>query len=576
MNADDTNQVFVGQQMMTEARWPNGDDLFHPNWATAKAGTTATALVDSDLPNIDWTNAKIHWWSGTDPWDPQTGVITTSQNGQLNFTLDSAPYQTIIIPMTGGYYYLFGTLAALDRQREWFYDTSGNTLYFWAPGGVNPAALNVRTKTRQYAFDLSSRSNVTIQHINLFATTINMNASSSNNTIDGITATYVSHFTKLTESPLYSTNDWYIHLNDSGIIVNGTNNAVKNSTVSYSAGNGIAVLGTNHSITNNLIHHVDYTANYGSGIALQGTGHKVQNNTIHTAGRFLIYLSSIQYWPIVTNDNTDISYNNLYNAMIMSRDGGAIYVSGTNLNASNTVTGSRIHHNWAHDIQSYYSGPADNYPLTGIYLDENAAGWIADQNVLWNNQYYNIFVHGSTQGTTNLNNNKILNNSIFDVGTNSYILLQDVKFCGSTAVSDNLVLNAVTQWGSSCTATNNNANAPGAYEMTASVQVGCNFAGCESSPPPFVIGGLVTPSIALQPYAMAVTAGSSVTFTVRGAGSGPLTYQWRKNGTDIAGATSSTYTVASASMSDNGSSYTVAVTNSVGSTVSNAAVLTVE
>ena len=32
LNSDDTNQLFVDAQMMTEARWPNGNDVFHPNW----------------------------------------------------------------------------------------------------------------------------------------------------------------------------------------------------------------------------------------------------------------------------------------------------------------------------------------------------------------------------------------------------------------------------------------------------------------------------------------------------------------------------------------------------------------
>ena len=37
LSTGDTNQVFAGNQMMTEARWPNGNDLFNVNWATAQA-----------------------------------------------------------------------------------------------------------------------------------------------------------------------------------------------------------------------------------------------------------------------------------------------------------------------------------------------------------------------------------------------------------------------------------------------------------------------------------------------------------------------------------------------------------
>jgi hypothetical protein len=58
------------------------------------------------------------------------------------------------------------------------------------------------------------------------------------------------------------------------------------------------------------------------------------------------------------------------------------------------------------------------------------------------------------------------------------------------------------------------------------------------------------------------------------SGTATLTYQWRKDGTAISGATSSTYSISSAATSDAGS-YTVVVTNSAGSATSNAATLTV-
>ena len=82
------------------------------------------------------------------------------------------------------------------------------------------------------------------------------------------------------------------------------------------------------------------------------------------------------------------------------------------------------------------------------------------------------------------------------------------------------------------------------------------------------------PSILTNPISNTVTAGSSHTFSVVSSGSATLTYQWRKNGSSISGATSSTYSISSTSTSDAGS-YTVVVTNSAGSATSNAATLTV-
>jgi uncharacterized protein (TIGR02145 family) len=82
------------------------------------------------------------------------------------------------------------------------------------------------------------------------------------------------------------------------------------------------------------------------------------------------------------------------------------------------------------------------------------------------------------------------------------------------------------------------------------------------------------PSITTQPRSDTVTVGQSVTFSVVAMGTMPLSYQWKKNGTSIAGDTASSFTISTVAMTDGGS-YTVTVANSGGNVVSNGAVLTV-
>ena len=81
-------------------------------------------------------------------------------------------------------------------------------------------------------------------------------------------------------------------------------------------------------------------------------------------------------------------------------------------------------------------------------------------------------------------------------------------------------------------------------------------------------------AITTQPVALTRNVGTSAVFTVGATGTAPLTYQWRKGGVAIAGATSATYSIASTASGDT-ASYSVVVTNVVGSVTSNTATLTV-
>ncbi|QHT69190.1 T9SS type A sorting domain-containing protein [Rhodocytophaga rosea] len=82
------------------------------------------------------------------------------------------------------------------------------------------------------------------------------------------------------------------------------------------------------------------------------------------------------------------------------------------------------------------------------------------------------------------------------------------------------------------------------------------------------------PSIYNQPDDVAVSVGEQVSFTVSASGTGPLQYQWQKNGVNIAGATSATYSISNTAIEDAGQ-YRVIVKNAVGNVTSRAAILTI-
>jgi hypothetical protein len=83
------------------------------------------------------------------------------------------------------------------------------------------------------------------------------------------------------------------------------------------------------------------------------------------------------------------------------------------------------------------------------------------------------------------------------------------------------------------------------------------------------------PSITDQPDSQTVNAGDPVTFSVVADGAPPLSYQWRKDGVEISGATDSSYTIDAAQPDDAGD-YDVVVSNACGPTTSDVATLTVD
>jgi rhamnogalacturonyl hydrolase YesR len=85
----------------------------------------------------------------------------------------------------------------------------------------------------------------------------------------------------------------------------------------------------------------------------------------------------------------------------------------------------------------------------------------------------------------------------------------------------------------------------------------------------------LAPNITTQPASGTVTAGATASFSVVATGTAPLSYQWKKNGTNIAGATSASYMTPATTVADSGTTFSVVVSNSVNSVSSGSATLTV-
>lgn len=134
---------------------------------------------------------------------------------------------------------------------------------------------------------------------------------------------------------------------------------------------------------------------------------------------------------------------------------------------------------------------------------------------------------------------------------------------------DGVVINGAT--GPSLDLPNVPLEAAGNYTVTVT-----NAAGSvTSAPATLTVNALaVPPTIITGPVGLTAHLGDSATFTVVASGSVPLSYIWLKNDVPIAGATQSSLSLTNLQLADAGS-YTVAVSNSAGTAVSEAAALVV-
>jgi Carbohydrate binding module (family 6)/Right handed beta helix region/Dolichyl-phosphate-mannose-protein mannosyltransferase len=401
------NQVFVDGVMLPEARWPNtGLDPMLPSWATAGPGTAGGVLDDPNLPAIDWAGATAHIWGGTDPFVHQTAVVSASAPGHVTLAGLRPELCPIVCLGPGANYYLTGVLAALDSPTEWFYDAGTHRVYLWAAGDANPNQLNVSMKQRTYALELQGRSYIHVVGLKLFASSILIDDSSAHNVVEGIEADCISHYTTLPPPAAGlvvadKSSDYAAivpaHAADSGLIINGTHNVVRDSLLAYSAGNGVLLAGSYNTVDNNVIHDVGYMGSYATAVYVVGHHQTVTNKTIYNTARDGVtvdwHLAGLAFLF-----NT-IAHNDISRFGMLSVDAGGIYLC-----CSLDGSGTTIAYNMIHDP----ANPSPSAKLAALYPDNGSSHFLFHHNVVWdtvssvaanggpNNVWYNnTFAAGS-------------------------------------------------------------------------------------------------------------------------------------------------------------------------------------
>nr|WP_232546627.1 right-handed parallel beta-helix repeat-containing protein [Streptomyces antimycoticus] len=421
------NALFLDGERAMEGRWPNsGSDPLNPSWAVAERSSTDQHIDDPDLPDGDFTGATVHLWAGSNPWSQQTGTVTATEPGALDFT--GGNYRCTPLCMgdqTYRNYYLVGAKATLDQPGEWYYDKDAGRLYLVPPkGGI--AGHTVTAKHESWGVDLSHSSHVTVRGLDLWGTSLRTGADSTGVLVEGLRARYISEFSTL---PMPRDDELAIppgeghivasRVLNSGVQILGHDNTLRNSDIGYSAGTGVLLRGSGNTVTGSYIHDVGWMGSYTPGIEINGSGQTVTHNTIRRTGRASIDTA----WQLngVPFHGNRIAYNDLSEAMRTSRDGSPFYVC-CNLDAK----GTSVDHNTVHDADGQ----------VGYYIDNSSSQFLLHHNVAYNTGARGTFYNGHSG--VSLGNRD--HHSSYGLGVTTAVRLSGATDATGTYVSNDVAL----------------------------------------------------------------------------------------------------------------------------------------
>lgn len=366
---------------MSQARWPNiKDSEMFDKTKYAKYTTDPTGPVGtSDGLYMTYSNKSVTGGlpvTTTDAWKGAL-LVSSVSNGFTVYTGEVTassttlsfkwPYTASYTPRSSGPqgfgFYLTNSLTALKRiavsttanTAAWYKDVAAGKLYVVLTDAsnavVDPSGGAIEAKNRANVFNLDGRSGITIQGIDVRAAGVNF-ANSHDNTFKGAVIEKVDSLNRLFDTSVIT--DGLV----SGFTVDGYNNTVRDSEIKDMFGAGIIMKGHDNKVINNHIHDVDRYGLYADGITIYGYNQLVSHNTIHATGRSAIGGKF---------SNSVIQYNDMYDAMKISYDGGVLYV------VNNDFGASEVHHNTVHDTLNG----------EGIYFDNVSNNAMIYNNIVW-------------------------------------------------------------------------------------------------------------------------------------------------------------------------------------------------
>ncbi|MBT3374090.1 MAG: hypothetical protein HN742_16560 [Lentisphaerae bacterium] len=431
---DDIWQLFVGEQLVHVARWPDASFEDGSLWRMTQCMRSADGGYNKrkeaffgrceegliyDAPFKSHTGkAGFHEGdsryevtgeqqslaeSGKDftgavavlnigHWLTWARRITEHSPGTDHFRHETGKEQTSLQRFFA--WYVLG-LAALDRPNEWWFDATNKTAYYMPPPGQDPNTMELRGRTQDFAIDLQNCAHLTFEGLDIFG------AGFWIRDCEGISFENCRFRFSATNKWVLGEFKWFAFFNPVAnankmpVVRGGKGNRFANCQFAFC--NAPLYFGSEGTVVENCLFHDiewDLNSNGASGAVVIGKDCVFRRNTVWRTGNS----EGIR----ALDSGARIELCRAFDMGNLQHDGAAINV-GTRNQIRAVVT-----RNWAHDANR--QGIRFDYHGTNILREDGQihGDGVYTRNVTWNTQPSQV------KGDRHL----ILNNTVVNV--NSY------------------------------------------------------------------------------------------------------------------------------------------------------------
>lgn len=389
--------AWLGDLPLLPASHPNrGHNLDRPDSVYATVSMDANAVptpyggagstyleIDSDLklPEGVMPRPGNRLRIRSAPWRIDEVTITSISGNRLNF----APATSYPVRKGHGYF-LLDAAGTLDSPGEWLYDPNKPSISIWTPDGNDPTG-QVRVSVLEKGVDLSNRSNIILQGINVRRTGLGIDLTNAKN----ITINSTTIMDTVREG-IYTHNTSQVNITTNRISRTG-GDAISSFTSKALRVTGNDISESAVAMTGDRVWSLPAPT---QATIMAGSAATIADNRISRSGGNGI-------WTLADGN---IEKNAVLDSCLLLNDCGGIYV---NLGSPN----SRIASNLIEQVHGNADGVIDTrIHSVGIYLDDLSTNMkIEGNSVAW--AEFGIQVHNSYKN--NVSSNTLFGNRQFQI-----------------------------------------------------------------------------------------------------------------------------------------------------------------